>query len=91
MLELDADASSTAHKVTPYPLGQQIKLRGSGRSNGKAPSEKVGVLTGNYASNGRNGLEIGLDSEMGGSKGMEFVKHYDADGEHLFFVKPDKP
>lgn len=75
MLNLDADSVSTARKnAAAASWNQQIKLRGAGRANVKAGSEKL-VLP---VDSGKQGM----DSEMGGTKAADVVKHYDADGKY---------
>lgn len=75
MLELEADGMSTG-RATGNSNKRELKLR-AGRG-GKA--EKA-------TPPGREGLGLGLE-ELGG-KDVEVVKHYDADGEHLYsFLTP---
>lgn len=77
MLELEVNGVSTARKNAAATLwNQQVKMRGSGRTNGKGSTEKV-LPTDALSLNGRDGF----DSEIGDSKGSEVVKHYDADGK----------
>ena len=67
MLELDDASVSTARKDVSW--NTQLKLRSNGRANGKAGTEKPALPVDNAR-----------DSEMGGPKDVDVVKHYDADG-----------
>lgn len=82
MVELEGDSMSTAHsrrQRNNNTATRQIKRTAAGRNgNGVGAGGKAGKMD---EAGGPRGLGIAnLDSEMGG-RGVDVVKHYDADGE----------
>jgi len=86
MLKLEGDSVSTAHNTTLSSSNGSMKSRGSGRGNSRVSSEKLGMPGSDREFSSRDGLGLALDSEMGGRKVRDSVKHYDADVLTKVFV-----